>query len=125
MDLLLDTPVVLWWLGDDRRLQAAAREAIADAAHRVLVSAATVLELTVKERMGRVRMPAGIAAGLRRSGFDELSLGVEDADAARALPPLHPDPFDRLLVAQAQRHGLVLVTANQRLAAYGIATLAT
>jgi PIN domain nuclease of toxin-antitoxin system len=119
--LLLDTHVWLWWQLDDRRLGAKARTAIASAAE-VRLSAASVWEMAIKSAIGKLALPRGadIADELERDGFIPLAVEVEHADGVRALPALHRDPFDRLLVSQAIAEGLTLVTADAQLAGYGV-----
>lgn len=120
--LLLDTHVFLWWRADDPRLGAPARAAIAEA-DVVFVSAATAWEVAIKSALGRLRIPGTVAEGVAESGFERLPIDFAHAEAAGALPPLHRDPFDRLLVAQARVEDLVLVTRDERLAAYDVKVL--
>jgi PIN domain nuclease of toxin-antitoxin system len=122
--LLLDTHVFLWWRTNDRRLSPAARSAIAEAP-LVFVSAATAWEIGIKAALGRIDLPASVAAGVRASGFEPLPITLAHAEAAARLPPHHADPFDRMLVAQSQGEGLTLVTHDRRLEPYGLAMLWT
>jgi PIN domain nuclease of toxin-antitoxin system len=124
MRLLLDTHVFLWWRGDSRLLQRAARRAITDAPI-VFVSAATAWEAAIKAALGRLRIPDTIEAGVIDSGFEKLPISFAHAEAAARLPPHHADPFDRMLVAQARLEGLTLVSHDRRLAAYEIEILWT
>jgi PIN domain nuclease of toxin-antitoxin system len=121
--LLLDTHVLLWWLADDPRLTPAMREAIADPATSVVVSAASAWEAAIKAAVGKLRVPDGLREELVRHGFDELPVTVEDGLAAGALPRHHSDPFDRMLIAQAARRQFVLVTADRRFSDYDVLTL--
>ena len=123
MTLLLDTHVLLWWLADDPRLTPAMREAIADPATSVVVSAASAWEAAIKAAVGKLRVPDGLREELVRHGFDELPVTVEDGLAAGALPRHHSDPFDRMLIAQAARRQFVLVTADRRFSGYDVLTL--
>ena len=118
MKLLLDTHVFLWWRADDRRLGRSARVAIAEAAV-VFVSAATAWEAGIKAALGRLRYPDTIESGVEASGFEKLPITLAHAEHAARLPPHHTDPFDRLLVAQAELEGLTLLTHDERLATYG------
>jgi PIN domain nuclease of toxin-antitoxin system len=120
--LLLDTHVFLWWRADSRELKTATREAIASA-ELVFVSAATAWEAGIKVALGRLRIPDTISAGIADSGFEELPITVGHAEAAAALPPLHADPFDRMLVAQARLERLTLVTHDRRLRGYAVDVL--
>jgi len=122
--LLLDTHVFLWWRADSPRLENAARQAIADA-EVVFVSAATAWEAAIKASLGRLRIPESMEAGVADSGFEKLPITFAHAEAAAALPPLHSDPFDRMLVAQARSEGLVLVTHDRRMQPYDVPILWT
>jgi PIN domain nuclease of toxin-antitoxin system len=121
--LLLDAHALLWWLGDEPKLSGAARAAIADPANDTLVSAATVWELAIKQGLGRLEIAADLVVELDRVGFSGLPVTLEDGAAAGALPPHHRDPFDRMLVAQAQRLDALVVTRDRAFAAYGINVL--
>ena len=123
MTLLLDTHVLLWWLADDPRLTPTMRDAIADPSTAVMVSAASAWEAAIKASVGKLRAPDGLQQELRRQGFDELPVTVDDGLVAGALPRHHSDPFDRMLIAQAARRQLVLVTADRRFADYDVLTL--
>lgn len=123
MRLLLDTHVVLWWLDDDKRLSAAARDEIV-VAEEVRVSAATVWEIAIKRALGRLEVPDDYLEHVERTRFRPLPIGFEHAEAAGSLPRHHDDPFDRMLVAQARVERLTLVTADRRLGDYGVAVLA-
>lgn len=123
MKLLLDTHVLIWWMEDSKRLSVEAREAIA-VADEVRVSAATVWEIAIKRALGRLDLPEDYLDHVERSGLRSLSITVEHAEAAGALPRHHDDPFDRMLVAQTRVEGLTLVTADRRLADYGVPVLA-
>ena len=124
MRLLLDTHALLWWLSDDARLARPARAAIADAANDVYVSAATAWELAIKARLGKVSMPDDLGEQLSANALVPLPVQVRHALAVRYLPDHHRDPFDRLLVAQAQIEGLTLVTADQSILRYDVAVVA-
>ncbi|MBB3084300.1 type II toxin-antitoxin system VapC family toxin [Geodermatophilus sabuli] len=124
MTLLLDTHVLLWWLGEDDRLTPTMREAIADPGAAVAVSAASAWEMSIKAALGKLTAPEDLVAELAHHGFDPLPVTVEDGLAAGALPRHHDDPFDRMLIAQARRRRLVLVTADRRFADYDVLTLA-
>lgn len=123
-DLLLDTHVFLWWRADDRRLKPGARKAIAEAP-LVYVSAASAWEASIKAALGRLALPAPFLEGVLASGFKELPITIAHAEAAGALPPLHTDPFDRMLVAQARLERLVLVTHDPAIQAYDVKVLRT
>lgn len=122
--LLLDTHVVLWSLSAPDRLAPPARDAIADPRNAVLVSAASVWEVAIKSALGKLSMPDDLAAQLRHARFDPLAITHGHAEAVGLLPRLHCDPFDRMLVAQAQVEGLTLVTRDAYVRRYDVPTLA-
>lgn len=101
MKLLIDTHVLLCWLDDPALLSLAARDAIADPANDVQVSAAVVWEIVIKAGLGKLAIPLDLDDVIRRSGFRYLPVDVAHALAIRNLPNHHRDPFDRMLVAQA------------------------
>ena len=123
MDLLLDTHAFLWWTAVDPRLVETARAAIADSANRVVVSAVSVWEISIKRASGKLVFAADILQVLASTGFDTLDITAPHADAAGSLPMHHADPFDRLLIAQARIEGLVLVTQDRHLVPYGVPVL--
>ncbi len=118
MRVLLDTHVVLWWAGGDRRLGEPALDVIADPANTVLLSALSVWEWTVKAAAGRLRVPDAMAEQCTAAGLLPLAFRVAHAEAVGRLPPLHADPFDRGLLAQAEVEGAVLMTADARVLTY-------
>jgi PIN domain nuclease of toxin-antitoxin system len=120
--LLLDTHVALWWHADDRRLRAAGRRAIAGAAE-VWVSAASAWEVSIKVALGKLRPPGAFDEAVEASGFRQLPVTFRHAAGAGALPLRHRDPFDRMLVAQAQLEDLTLVTHDDVFDRYGVAVL--
>lgn len=113
MRLLLDTRALIWWLSGDAALSPRARDAIADEANSVAVSAASAMEVATKYRIGKLAGAAllaqDFAAIVAAQGFDELPITVHHAVLAGAMTIAHKDPFDRLLIAQAQAEAMVLV----------------
>ncbi len=124
MKLLLDTHVLLWALESPATLRADARAAIENPRSLVLVSAVTAWEIGVKMAVGKLKAPGDLAAQLREKRFTPLLATLEHGLHVATLPVLHGDPFDRLLVAQAQLEGLTIVTRDPRIAAYDVETLA-
>lgn len=124
MRLLLDTHAFLWWVADDRRLVAAAREAIASPDSVVHVSAASCWEASIKAALGRLEV-GGAHLDLEIAGNDFVELPVTARHGWRAgqLPPHHQDPFDRLLIAQAQSEHLTIVTRDRAFASYDVRVL--
>jgi PIN domain nuclease of toxin-antitoxin system len=126
MRLLLDTHAFLWWLSDDPKLAASARDAIRDPRAIVHVSAASIWEIAIKAKLGRLRVRDGdLAAEIEANGFAELAISARHAQSAGALSRHHDDPFDRMLIAQAQLEDLVVVTHDSRFSRYGVQLLAT
>jgi PIN domain nuclease of toxin-antitoxin system len=123
LPLLLDTHVLLWWLADDPTLREDAREAIADGESAVVVSAASAWEIAIKRAIGRLEAPDDLEAQLERHRFAPLSISIAHALHAGELPRHHDDPFDRVLVAQAELDGLTIVTRDENIPLYGVSTL--
>lgn len=120
MRLLLDTRAALWWIGGDRRLGEQARAELEDDANEVLLSAAVVWEVAIKRSLRKLEAPGDFAGTLLQADVRGLPVSVEHASLVERLPWHHRDPFDRLLVAQASVEGAALVTADERLRAYGV-----
>jgi PIN domain nuclease of toxin-antitoxin system len=122
--LLVDTHVFLWWRGDDPRLGEVEREAIRDGQNDVFLSASSIWEIAIKRSLGRLETPEPASAAAVRLGFEPLPISFAHAEATTLLPPLHRDPFDRMLVAQARTEGLTLVTHDPAIRTYpGVAFL--
>ncbi len=121
MRLLLDTHLLLWTVGPDERLSSQARRLIGDLENELLFSVASVWEVTIK--YGRARDdfqvdPRLLRRALLDNGYRELAVTGEHAVAVANLPPLHRDPFDRILVAQSVVEGITLLTSDPRVAQY-------
>nr|WP_205708794.1 type II toxin-antitoxin system VapC family toxin [Kineococcus siccus] len=119
----MDTHVLLWWLSDDERLPERMRAAVADDENEVFVSAASAWEMSIKAALGKLTAPGGLREEMEQQGFTELPISVDDALAAGALPRHHDDPFDRMLIAQATRRGLQLLTVDRRFSDYDVRLL--
>ena len=123
MRLLLDTHVAIWFFEDPALLSNEARAAIEDPGNDSFLSAASVWEWALKLSLGRISMPAALDVGAVRAGFEELPVLWAHGRTAAALPPMHRDPFDRMLVAQALAEDLVLITRDPLIRQYDVATL--
>ena len=114
MRLLLDTHALIWWLAGDEALSRRAREAIADEVNDIAISAASAMEIATKFRIGKLPGAALLAQNfeeiIAEQGFGELPISVHHARLAGEMNIAHKDPFDRLLIAQAQVEDLVLVS---------------
>ena len=123
MNLLLDTHVLLWWLDDDPKLSEKARVAISDGEHLVFVSAVTVWEIRIKEALGKLDIPRHFQRVLEAQPFERLDITADHAHAIKGLPMHHRDPFDRMLVVQAQMERLTLVSHDVLMKPYKVALL--
>ena len=122
--LLVDTHVLLWALGGDPNLGDDARQALADPRNDVFVSAVSIWEIAIKRALGKLKIPSHLATVVEAAGFSELPVTFFHAEQAGSLPRHHGDPFDRMLVAQAQAEGLILVTADANIPRYAVRTMA-
>jgi PIN domain nuclease of toxin-antitoxin system len=120
--LLLDTHTLIWW-ADDRPLAGPAAEAIRSPDNAKFVSAASIWEAEIKVQLGRLLLEIDLAAESLAHGFEALPITFDHAGAAGRLPPHHGDPFDRMLVAQAQLEGLTIVTRDPVFDSYAVAVL--
>lgn len=121
MNLLLDTHVLLWAAGASSRLSGEARALIEDPGNAPFFSAASLWEVAVKNALGREEFrvdPRLLRRGLLENGYAELPVTGAHAVAVDLLPPIHADPFDRILIAQAQSDGITLLTADEVVARY-------
>ena len=119
MRLLLDTHVLRWWLADDETLAEEVKQLI-DTEAEVFISAASVWEISIKQALGKLTGPPDLLDILGRSGLVELPIRSRHAAVAGALPALHRDPFDRMLVAQARCEGLTLLSRDPQLRRYDV-----
>jgi PIN domain nuclease of toxin-antitoxin system len=126
MRLLLDTHALLWWWTDDPQLSARARDAISDPANAVFVSAATAWELATKHRLGKLGEAAEAVGRFDElvvaDGFQHVPINHYHCLKAGGYAVEHRDPFDRMLAAQTELEGLVLVTRDPALGLFGVAT---
>lgn len=123
MRVLLDTHVLLWWLFNDARLGPRVRSAITQGRNEIYVSSVTVAEIAIKRSLGKLPGPPGLLGSLVEEGFQELPLLSTQAILLENLPNHHKDPFDRLLIVQAQSDSLTLATYDARMKAYDVAIL--
>jgi PIN domain nuclease of toxin-antitoxin system len=121
MKLLLDTHLLLWAAGEPDRLPPAAREMISDLRNELLFSVVSLWEVAIKRGLGRADFrvdPRLLRRGLLDNEYNELPIMSEHVVALEGLPPIHKDPFDRLLVAQANAEGIILLTTDSQLSKY-------
>ena len=118
--LLLDTHVFIWWISGNESLGQVARGLIANVDNQIYVSAVTVWEMSIKQQLGKLNAPGDLESVIERCGFSPLPIGLFHAQQAGSLPTYHRDPFDRMLVAQAQAEGLAIVTQDAAFPDYGV-----
>lgn len=122
--LLLDTHALLWWIATPERLSERTHEAISDLNNDVFVSAVRGWEIALKANLGKLQAPDNLAVVVERERFTPLAVTFSHGVQAGSLPLHHRDPFDRLLIAQAQTEGLLPVTRDARIRRYGLQTMA-
>jgi PIN domain nuclease of toxin-antitoxin system len=121
LKLLLDTHLLLWAAGAPERLSRAATDALEDEGNELVFSAASLWEIAIKKSLGRDDFrvePRVLRRGLLDNGYTELPVTSEHAVNVDVLPPVHKDPFDRLLLAQALSEGITLLTTDEQLSQY-------
>jgi PIN domain nuclease of toxin-antitoxin system len=123
VDILLDTPVFIWWDLRDPTLGETARGAMADSSNRIIVSAVSIWEISIKRAIGKLRFRHDVVKAVQSNGFETLDITPEHADLAGSLPSHHSDPFDRMLIAQAKINGLVLLSVDRKMLPYGVPLL--
>jgi PIN domain nuclease of toxin-antitoxin system len=119
MRLLLDTHILLWWIGDDPALSRTACALIASPDNTIFISPVSTWEIWIKKSLGKLELPSEFEEVLLKEEFEHLPLTVAHTRAVAELPWHHRDPFDRMLIAQAQAADLTLLTADDALTPYG------
>lgn len=118
MRILIDTHVFLWWEMRSPKLGSEANRLIASPANTIFVSAASIWEIAIKRRVGKLAFEGLVVDAIRANSFVELDITGEDCEAAGGLEWPHADPFDRLIIAQAQRRGMTVITADETMSAF-------
>lgn len=118
--ILMDTCAFLWWISNDPQLGKKSKAIIADPATTVYVSAATPWEVGIKRQLGKLIAPENIEGIIDESGFEKLAISCFHGENAALLPQHHKDPFDRVIIAQAQAEGLEVITSDNNFSHYGI-----
>ena len=113
LNLLFDTHILLWWLGNNPALKLQGRELIANPNNVIFLSAVTLWEIWLKQSIGKLTLPADFEARLAKEGFESLPLSAEHTKLVSSLPWHHRDPFDRMLVAQAMAAKIKLLTVDK------------
>lgn len=122
MKYLLDTHILLWAANDSPKLSQKARQILENEQHELYFSVVSIWEMSIKKSIGKLHLPISIAAFRRLlldNGYAELHINGRHAMATEMLPFLHNDPFDRMLIAQAQQEGLSLVSVDSKIHTYG------
>lgn len=122
-NILVDTHVLLWALGEPTRLAPDARGALEDGDNEVFVSAVSAWEISIKAALGKLHAPDDLASGVRALRFVPIDITFADGLAVRRLPDIHRDPFDRMLVAQGLERDLMLMTNDDRIRQYAVPTM--
>lgn len=123
MKILLDTHIFYWLATDSSRVAPSLRGFLDDLENEIFFSSVVSWEIAQKRAKGKLHFTGSPAQVAAKMGLSKLAITAEHAEAAAELPPYHFDPFDRLLIAQAQTEGLVLATADPVMIRYGIGTL--
>lgn len=121
MKFLLDTHFVIWIPIDDRRISRTARKLLTDPAHQFVFSSASLWEIAIKRTQKRMDFafdPRGIRRQMIANGYEELPVDGSHVVSIDVLPPIHKDPFDRILIAQAMVEGITLLTSDKVIASY-------
>jgi PIN domain nuclease of toxin-antitoxin system len=119
MRLLIDTHIILWWINDDPSLSRMACTLISDPSNTIFVSPVSTWEIWIKKSLGKLELPPEFEEVLAKEEFEYLPLTVAHTRGVADLPWHHRDPFDRMLIAQAQAADLTLLTADEQLVPYG------
>lgn len=120
MRILLDTHTLLWWLTDSPQLSTAQYEVIRNPANHIYVSAATTWEIGIKAALGKVTVPDNLSTVVLENRFTPLSITIPHTIHIASLPPIHKDPFDRILISQAIVEDLVIATADIEIKKYNV-----
>lgn len=118
MNYLLDTHILLWWLYDEPKLSKHARSIISDPENNIFVSPASGWEISIKKALGKLIVPDGLDVALEKNNLLPLDITIAHAQLAGALPAVHDDPFDRMLIAQTKIERLTLLTHDKKLKKY-------
>ena len=120
MKFLLDTHIFFWWCENNPVLGKKVIPLITNASHEIFVSTASLWELIIKEKIGKLRLPADILQTLERNKFKELSISLSHLATLRELPLHHRDPFDRLLIAQSKSEHIPILTRDKEFGLYHV-----
>ena len=125
MQFLIDTHVLLWALSDSNKLKKSIVELIEDENNVILVSIATLWELQIKESINKIKLPANFFGSLNQSGYEILPITIQHLETLKILPMYHRDPFERMLIAQANTDKLKLITQDSDICKYEVQVVIT
>ncbi|WP_069790385.1 type II toxin-antitoxin system VapC family toxin [Cyanobacterium sp. IPPAS B-1200] len=123
MRFLLDTHILLWWLGNDNRLPPKIRSVISNPENIIFISSATVWEMSIKKSLGKLSVPNNLLEKLNDNNFTVLNITAEHGLSVTELPLHHKDPFDRMLIAQALIEQLTIITIDTKFILYDVCLL--
>ncbi len=123
MQYLLDTHVILWWFTTPEKIRSKARKIIGDKSNTIFLSSVSFWEMAIKKGLGRLTLPHNLIEAVALEGFKILPIMPEEGLGVADLPPLHSDPFDRILVIQAKLHDLVIITKDVKIIEYPVITI--
>lgn len=123
MNYLLDTHIILWWLSEPSKISTQARQIIADKKNNIFISSASFWEMSIKKSIGRLSYPNDLLYLLTQEGFQFIPISPEEGLEICDLPPIHTDPFDRMLIMQTKLRNFVLITQDAKIQLYPVATL--
>jgi PIN domain nuclease of toxin-antitoxin system len=123
MNYLLDTQIILWWLTDPKLIAPKSSKIISNKENPIFISSASLWEMAIKKSLGRLTLPRNISELLQAEGFQIMPIGHEEALGISDLPPIHQDPFDRILVMQTKLYNCVLITRDKNIMEYPVITI--
>lgn len=123
MQYLLDTHTLIWWLANDANLSLDAKNVITDPSNLIFVSAASTWEIAIKKSLGKLESPDDLLKQIKVNQFKSLPIDLEETLVVETLPTYHQDPFDRILIAQAQFFDLTIITRDRQFEFYDVKLL--
>ena len=123
MQYLLDTHIILWWFTAPEKISTKAQVIIRDRSNNIFLSSASFWEMAIKKSLGRLTLPHNLLEIAATENFKILPIMPEEALGVADLPPIHSDPFDRLLVIQAKLHNLIIITKDSKMTEYPVVTI--
>ncbi len=115
---LLDTHIFLWWISDADKLSREVFNIISDTSNKIYISSATIWEISIKEALGKIRVDTNLDIAIEDNGFIELKISAICANATKKLENIHRDPFDRMLISQAIKKDMTLITVDKYITQY-------